>query len=295
VTAPPDGREADSDDERMAALVGLEAWLERPMLVLGLAWLALLVVELTRGLPPALEAVGTGIWVVFVADFALRLVLAPRKGAYLRRNWLTALSLVLPALRVLRVVRVLQVARAARAARVVGAAARGAGVGRVVRVVRVVGSVNRAMRALGRAFARRGFGYVVALTALVTLGGAAGMYAFERPGADGRGLATYGEALWWTAMLMTTMGSEYWPRSAEGRALCVLLALYAFAVFGYVTATLATYFVGRDAADSEAEVAGAADLAALRAELAALRRELAEGRAAGPGAPAADADANPER
>jgi voltage-gated potassium channel len=28
----------------------------------------------------------------------------------------------------------------------------------------------------------------------------------------------------------------------------VLLALYAFAVFGYVTALLASYFIGRDAA-----------------------------------------------
>jgi voltage-gated potassium channel len=251
--------------ERRAALADLEEWLERPMLALGLLWLALVVVEFTRGLTPALEAVGTAIWVVFILDFALRLALAPERVAYLRRNWLTALSLVLPALRVLRVVRVL---RAARAARVLAGATRGA------RLVRVVGSVNRAMRALGRAFARRGFGYVVALTTLVTLAGAAGMYAFERPGADGRGLGSYGEALWWTAMLMTTMGSEYWPRSAEGRALCVLLALYAFAVFGYVTATLATYFVGRDAADPDAEVAGAADVAALRAELAALRREL---------------------
>jgi voltage-gated potassium channel len=34
-------------------------------------------------------------------------------------------------------------------------------------VVRVVGSLNRAMRALGRSFRRRGFGYVVALTVIV--------------------------------------------------------------------------------------------------------------------------------
>ncbi len=43
------------------------------------------------------------------------------------------------------------------------------------------------------------------------------------------------------------MGSDYWPRTPEGRILCLLLALYAFAVFGYVTATLASYFIGRDA------------------------------------------------
>jgi hypothetical protein len=80
------------------------------------------------------------------------------------------------------------------------------------------------------------------------------MYAFERDVPESP-LASYGAALWWTAMVMTTMGSDYFPRSAEGRALCVLLALFAFAVFGYVTATLATYFVGRDAAAADAEVA----------------------------------------
>ena len=47
-------------------------------------------------------------------------------------------------------------------------------------------------------------------------------------------------------MLLTTMGSDYWPRTPEGRLLCVLLAVYAFAVFGYVTAAIAAYFVGKD-------------------------------------------------
>ena len=75
-------------------------------------------------------------------------------------------------------------------------------------------------------------------------------------------------------MLMTTMGSEYWPRSAEGRALCLLLAVYAFAVFGYVTASLATFFIGRDAADPEAELPGADVIEALHAEMAALRGEI---------------------
>lgn len=261
----PEATAGDDERERRATLADLEAWLERPMLVLGLVWLALLVLEFTRGLPWALEVLGTVIWVAFLLDFALRLALAPRRAEYLRRNWLTALSLLLPALRVFRALRVV---RAARAARVLAGATRGA------RLVRVVGSINRAMRALGHTFARRGFGYVVALTALVTLAGASGMYAFEPLGADGRGFHSYGEALWWTGMLMTTMGSDYWPRSAEGRALCILLALYAFAVFGYVTATLASYFLGRDAADPGGEVAGAADVAALRAELAALREAL---------------------
>lgn len=84
-------------------------------------------------------------------------------------------------------------------------------------------------------------------------------------------------------MLMTTLGSEYWPQTFEGRVLCVILALYAFGIFGYVTATLATFFVGRDAEESEGELAGARELAALREELRALREELQ----ARPGRPSA--------
>jgi voltage-gated potassium channel len=124
---------------------------------------------------------------------------------------------------------------------------------------------------------RRGFGYALLLTVLVTFVGAAGMYAFERDPAGGRGLNDYGTALWWTAMLFTTMGSEYWPQTAEGRVLCLLLAVYAFAVFGYVTATIATFFIGRDADDARGEVAGQKSIDALQREvreLSALVRQL---------------------
>ncbi|MEP0892417.1 hypothetical protein NDI53_29975 [Leptolyngbya sp. NM3-A1] len=56
--------------------------------------------------------------------------------------------------------------------------------------------------------------------------------------------------------------------------MCFLLALYAFAVFGYVTSTLATFFVGRDAENSEAEMTGAKVITDLRTEIAALRAEI---------------------
>lgn len=245
------------DEQRWELLHQLEDWLEIPMIVLGFVWLALLVVELIWGLYPLLETVGTGIWILFILDFLLRFTLAPRKIDYLQSNWLTAIALLMPALRLFRIARLFYVLRAARG----------------LRLLRIVTSLNRGMRALSRSMGRRGFGYVAALTVLVTLVGAAGMYAFENlPG--GRGLSTYGEALWWTAMIMVTMGSEYWPQTAEGRMLCFILALYAFAVFGYVTASLASFFIGRDAENMEGEVAGEASIRALQAEIAALREEV---------------------
>jgi voltage-gated potassium channel len=246
--------------ERKRILRQFEDWFETPMLILGFIWLVLLVVELIWGLNPFLESLGIVIWVAFILDFAVRFILAPSKIDYLKSSWLTALALLLPALRVFRIFRALRALRTVRAAR-------------GLRLVRVVTSINRGMRALGAAMARRGFGYIVALTFVVSLVGAAGMYAFENNPA-GQGLQDYGTALWWTIMIMTTMGSEYWPRTAEGRVLCVILALYSFAVFGYVTATLASFFIGRDAENEKAEVAGARSIEALRTEIKALRAEM---------------------
>ncbi len=245
--------------ERVQLLQRLEDWLETPMLILAFVWLGLLVIELIWGASALFDTAGLLIWGIFIVNFVLEFTLAPHKLAYLKSNWLTALSLLVPALRVVRLVRVLRAFRMARAAR-------------GLRLVRVVSSLNRSMGALGASLNRRGFAYVVALTLLVTLAGSAGMYAFENDTPDG--IHSYGEALWWTAMIMTTMGSQYWPQTIEGRVLCVVLALYAFGVFGYVTATLATFFVGRDAESADAGLAGAQSLAALQADIAALRNEI---------------------
>lgn len=75
-------------------------------------------------------------------------------------------------------------------------------------------------------------------------------------------------------MIMTTLGSEYWPQTAEGRVLCVILSLFAFAIFGYITATIATFFLGRDAEDKSAEIAGANQVELLRKELAEVKQLL---------------------
>lgn len=245
--------------ERRSLIEQLENWLETPMLILGFAWLALLVYEFVWNLSPALELVGTIIWIIFILDFALKFLLAPDKTDYLKSNWLTALSLLVPALRVFRIFRVFRILRAARAAR-------------GIRLFRVLTSLNRGMKALGASFGRRGFGYVVALSVIVVFAGAAGMLAFENE-TEG-GIKTYGDALWWTTMMITTIGSEYFPKTAEGRVLCFIIALYGFAVFGYVTATLATFFVGRDAENKESEIVGAEDINALRGEIAQLREEI---------------------
>jgi len=245
--------------ERRELLTQVSAFLERPMTVLAFIWIALVIVELTAGLSPILDAVNLTIWGLFVLHFAIEFAIAPEKRTYLRHNWLTAISLVLPAVRIVRVARLVRAVRAARG----------------VRLIRVVGSANRSMRSLGRVMGRRGLGYVVALTAVVNALGAAGMLAFERD-VENTAITGFGAALWWTAMTLTTMGSEYFPRTPDGRVLGLLLAVYGFAVFGYVTASIASLFIARDADDADGELVGSAQLEALRAEITQLNLRVGE-------------------
>ncbi len=239
--------------ERYKLLNALQHTLEAPMIFLGFLWLVLLAVELLWGLNSFLQGLSTVIWVIFILDFVVKLILAPDKSKFLKKNILTMISLVIPALRIFRIARAFRVVRS-------------------FRLVKVVSSVNRGMRSLAATFSRRAFGYVFMLTLIVTCLGAAGMFAFEKEANPAFG--NYGEALWWTAMLLSSLGSEYWPKTPEGKALCFLLALYGFAVFGYFTATLASFFMGRDAQSAKGEIAGAKQLSAMQQELAAIRQQL---------------------
>jgi len=254
-------------EARLTTLRSLDALLDRPMTVLSFVWLALLVLDLTQGLSPALQTLSNVIWGVFVLDFLLSFTLAPDKLTYLRRNALTVLSLLLPALRLLRAFRGLRALRALRLTR-------------GTNLLRVLTSLNRGLRTLGRSLRRRGLGFVMGATGLVALAGAAGMASFEAglPGAPGG----YGPWLYWTGMLLTTLGSDYWPQTAEGRTLTFLLGLYGFSVFGYITAALASLFVGSDQASvpDEGEVNNEVlrrELSELRGEIAALRGDLRDG------------------
>jgi voltage-gated potassium channel len=256
--------EQEIESERDSLLELLQDWLEIPMVFLAFVWLALFVAEVIWGLTPLLEMLGYVIWALFIFEFGLGLTLASRKLRYLKQNWLKGIALAAPALRIFAILRVFRLMRLTQAS----------GMIRGMRLLRVLSSINRGMRALAASMGRRGFGYVILLTIIVMLVGAAGMYAFEREFEGGQGLQSYWEALWWTSMIMTTIGSDYWPETSSGRMLCFFISLYSLGVFGYVTAALATFFVGSDAANEETDLASEKSITALQNEISALREEI---------------------
>ena len=215
--------------ERRELAVRLDALLEPPMVVLGLVFLVLVVLDLS-GTPMTpeerawVQRADDAIYWIFVADFLLRLLVTPDKLPWIRANWALALSLVVPFLRPIRSFHALYAVRAVHAGR-------------------LVGGLNRGLRSLQAVFRGRSALYLSLLTLLVTLLGAGGTLLLERaaPGSD---IATFGDALWWSATLVTTVNSDLDPVTGWGRVVGWLLRVYAVAVFGYLTASIARYLVG---------------------------------------------------
>ena len=243
--------------ERWTLLVTVKNTLAPVMDILAFVWLALTLFELSTTLSPVLESIITIIWVIFAVYFILEFFLAPKKRVYLTHNWLTAVSLFLPALRIFRFLRIFRYLRGLRG----------------LSLLKIISSINRGMRSLSRSLVRRVSVYVFVLTVMVVLAGAAGILNLEGHTEDY--VSNFGKALWWSAMMVTSIGTDFFPRSAEGRLLAFLLAVYGFAVFGYITAGLASFLMDR-IKKQESRPSVETEIAALRMEIKELR-ELFKG------------------
>jgi voltage-gated potassium channel len=261
--------------QRIKLLVTITAMTDKLMVGLALVWIGLMIGDLIGRLPRPLVILNYVIWAIFGADFVAKFILAPGKVRFLKKNWITVISLILPGFRLLRIFQALAALR-------------------VLSLVRILASLNLGMGAISRAMGKRGAGYVIVISLIVLFGGAAGMYHFEQPSqlvqqgygsvaASGGGLKSYSDAVWWTAMLMTTIGSQYWPVTMAGRVLCFLLSMFSLGVFGYITAVLASFFVGQDKEEDKdkqkkldkREASQSASLETLLKETEAMRAQMA--------------------
>jgi voltage-gated potassium channel len=237
--------------------------LERPMLFLSFVWFLDIITELVHGMNAVLLIGGTVLWALFVLYFALRLAIGPHRWIVLRRNWLFVLAILVPVLRFFPFLQSLPLARALTAT--FG-----------MQVIWIFASADQGLRSIRRAMGRRGAGYLLTITVVVIVAGAAGMLHFEAQAPDPQGIHSYPKALWWVAMQITNIGSGYRPMTVGGQVLCLGISIFAAVMFGYLTAVLATFFIGRDAEDPKSEIPNQTSIHELSGEVARLRTAIEE-------------------
>jgi voltage-gated potassium channel len=231
------------------------------MLLLSFVWFLVIIIELVNGTRPLLLSLGTVLWALFVLYFGLRLAIVPDRGTFLKRNWLFVLAILVPVLRFFPFLQRFPLARALTAT--FG-----------MQVIWMFASADQGLRSLRRTMGRRGTGYALTFTMVVILAGAAGMLHFENDSPDPQGIHSYPKAVWWVAMQITNIGSGYRPVTVGGHVLCLGISIFAVAIFGYLTAVFAAFFIGRDAEDPKSEIPNQTSIHQLSAEVALLRKSI---------------------
>lgn len=204
----------------------VERWERRAEIPLVLLALAFLVAYAWPVLDPRLDqdwrsilnVVSWTVWVAFAVDFALRLFLATERRAYALHHWYDVALIALPVLRPLRLHRLLALVR------VVDRSASNSLVGRAL--VYICGSALMAV----------GLGAVAALDAEQSV--------------EGANITTFGDALWWAATTVTTVGyGDRFPVTTEGRLIAVVLMIVGISLVGAVTASVAAWLISHTDAD----------------------------------------------
>lgn len=192
---------------------------EIPLLLLALAFLVayawpVIDPRLDPDARTLLSAASWTVWAVFAADFVIRMVLAEGRRGYARKHWYDVALIALPMLRPLRLLRLFALAR------ILNRSAAGSLVGQVTTYV--VGTAVMAM----------GLGAVAALDA--------------EQGATDANITSIGDALWWAATTVFTVGyGDRYPVTTEGRLIAVVLMVVGIAMVGAVTASVAAWMVAQ--------------------------------------------------
>jgi voltage-gated potassium channel len=154
------------------------------------------------------------VWIAFIVDYIVRIVLSPDKLYFLGHSKVDLLSVVLPIARPFRLLKYL--GRLPLLGGNSGAALR--------RRVIIIAATFVVM-----------FIYVISLAE----------YAAERD-AKGANITSFGDSIWWACVTMATVGyGDYFPITIMGRVLAVILMIGGIAIVGTASGTLVSFLNDR--------------------------------------------------
>jgi voltage-gated potassium channel len=217
--------------------------------LIAYAW-PILDTDLPHGAKTLFRTINLLAWAIFIIDYVVRLALAERRLHYWSHHLLDLAVIALPLLRPMR----------------------------LLRLVMLLKAVNRTATTSLRG---RIAVYVAGGTSLLLFCGALAVLDAER-GHPGANIQDFGDAAWWAVVTVSTVGyGDHYPVTTEGRAVALGLMLGGIALLGVVTASIASWLIDRvQEAETAAEAATRADVAALALQVAELHRILAAMRTA---------------
>jgi voltage-gated potassium channel len=190
----------------------------------------------------------------FTAELIWMVSISSRKLAYLTRNWLNVIIIIVALLGLAGVVSGIWIASA-----------------RIARIALVGLLLARAFSGFGSVLVARGVPLVFGLSFLMLILAGTGFYFLEPT------VRTFGEGLWLAFVTGSTVGyGDFVPTTLSSRAFAVVMVLVGFALLSMVTATISAFFIGEDEKRMREEFHR--DIRRLHEEVRALRDELGRQR-----------------
>jgi len=235
------------------------------MIALALAFLAVYAVQVLDVAPSPLvrrlvDGSDIAIWAAFVADYAIRVRLSTDRWRFVRTHPIDLLAIALPPFRPLRALRAAPL---------------------------LLGGLHRTRLTRAR------LAVFVGTTSLLVVFLCSLAFLDAERGAPDTKVTGYGDALWWAAVTVTTVGyGDIYPVTVEGRAVALCLMVFGIGLISFAIGTATSWVVDQlKAVDASARRTDR-EVDELTAEVRALREEI--GRLAGT-TPALTADlAGPE-
>ena len=206
------------------------------MTALAVAWLPVLVVPLITDLHGSsvavLSALDYFVWTAFAVEHGIKICLAGDRRSFFRHHLLDLAVIAVPILRPVRLAELFRVVRLAR-------------------VTAVLGNGLRRARAM---LTHHGLHFVLLAVVAIVFAGAALEAVLERH-APGASIRNFGDGLWWAVVTVTTVGyGDKVPVTGAGKIVAAVLMVTGIGLVGFLTATIASYFVNEQQVGNLAEV-----------------------------------------
>jgi voltage-gated potassium channel len=146
---------------------------------------------------------------------------------------------------------------------------------RIARLVRIGVVGARVIDQSESVFKRSNIKYAMGVAGLIVLLAAVMVWSVEHNNPESA-IRSMPDALWWAVTTVTTVGyGDKYPVSIEGKAVAITLMLLRIAIFGLISAALASLFVESESRDENKDVHE--HLGRLEAKIDALSARLPAG------------------
>lgn len=180
------------------------------------------IIDIRSGLSSWQQYVDLSIWIIFVIDYAARLILSKSKKIFIKNNVLDLIAIIPfnSALRILRSFKFLRLLKFMK----------------ILKMARLIALLGRFFKKIKTFLDINGFKYILLFSiVLIFIGGLSISYIENKTLSDG---------IWWAFVTTTTVGyGDISPSTNIGRIIACILMIVGVGLIGSLTSTITSYFM----------------------------------------------------